>query len=284
VAVGAAAVAATAINPHGVRLWLFLVETVRVGRPYIEDWQPVYRLQGWSWLFWLLPLGVSVIAAIRSRGRVNPAYGAIVVFLAVTSLLVTRLDAFFMLAAVFLMAEPLAANRSERRPGPERRIGMLQPAFVVICIVAAPLIVVRAQRIEIGHPPMPEPEAAAFVARADLHGRVLVWFDWGEYVIWHFSPQLRVSIDGRRETVYSDRLVADHMAFYLGDADAVDLPSRIGADYIWLPPYAPVVATLRRHGWTPLFEGPDSVILARGATEHALQAMNARASRAFPGP
>ena len=28
-------------------------------------------------------------------------------------------------------------------------------------------------------------------------------FDWGEYVIWHLGPQVRVSVDGRRETVYA---------------------------------------------------------------------------------
>ena len=133
---------------------------------------------------------------------------------------------------------------------------------------------------------MPEREAAEFVERAGLRGRVLVWFDWGEYVIWHFSPRLRVSIDGRRETVYSDELIASHMAFYLGDTAASDLPARIAADYIWVPKWIPVVAKLRDNGWAPLFEGPQSVILARGATDvHRLKLVSVTSeTRAFPGP
>jgi len=279
---------ATALNPYGVHLWWFLLDTVRVSRPYIEEWQPVYRLQGWAWLFWLLPAIIAAVAAIRSRFRIEPAYGLFVLLLATTSLLVSRLDAFFTLAVAFLLAEPLAANWPPRTADAiaQKRIQLLRPALALVVIVLAPLVASRAARIEIGHPPMPEREAAEFVERAELRGRVLVWFDWGEYVIWHFSPQLRVSIDGRRETVYSDELIATHMAFYLGDAAAIDLPTRIAADYIWVPKWIPVVAQLRHSGWAPLFEGPLSVILTRDPRKvHRLELASASSEpRAFPGP
>jgi hypothetical protein len=278
---------ATALNPHGVRLWWFLLETVRMNRPYIEEWQPVYRLQGWAWLFWLLPASLAVLAAIRSKNRLEPRYALVVLFLAVTSLLVSRLDAFFTLAVSFLMAEPLAANWPHRTVGvPQRRIPLLRPALVVVAIAALSLIVDRAARIQIGHPPMPEREAVEFIQRAGLRGRVLVWFDWGEYIIWHFSPRLRVSIDGRRETVYSDELIAHHMAFYLGDSQVIDLPRRISADYIWVPKWIPVVPKLRNNGWGPVFEGPQSVVLARSGSDiHPLRLMSGDAEiRVFPGP
>ena len=286
-AVGSAALA-TALNPYGVRLWWFLLDTVRVSRPYIEEWQPVYRLQGWAWLFWLLPAIVAAFAAIRSSFRIEPGYGLFVLFLATTSLLVSRLDAFFTLAVAFLFAEPLAANWPHRTADAitRKRIQLLRPALGLVVIAVVPFVASRAANIQIGHPPMPEREAAEFVERAGLRGRVLVWFDWGEYVIWHFSPRLRVSIDGRRETVYSDELIASHMAFYLGDTAAIDLPTRIAADYIWVPKWIPVVAKLRDNGWAPLFEGPQSVILARGATDvHRLKLVSVTSeTRAFPGP
>ena len=287
-AVVISAAMATALNPYGARLWWFLLDTVRVSRPYIEEWQPVYRLQGWAWLFWLLPAILAVVAAIRSRFRLDLGYGIVVLFLAFTSLLVSRLDAFFTLAVAFLMAEPLAANWPQRTTdaAAERRIRILRPAAAVVLVGVLPFVASRVARIQIGHPPMPEREAAEFVQRAGLRGRVLVWFDWGEYVIWHFSPRLRVSIDGRRETVYSDELIARHMAFYLGDTAALDLPERIAADYIWVPKWIPVVAKLRGSGWAPVFEGPRSIIVTRHRPDvQPLTLVSENAERrAFPGP
>jgi hypothetical protein len=288
VAVVISAALATALNPYGVRLWWFLFDTVRVNRPYIEEWQPVYRLQGWAWLFWLLPAGLAALAAIRAKFRLEPRDALIVLFLAVTSLIVSRLDAFFMLAVLFLMAEPLAANWQHRtnEVQNQKRVQLLRPALAVAAIAALAVVGSRAARIQIGHPPMPEREAVEFIQRAGLRGRLLVWFDWGEYVIWHFSPRLRVSIDGRRETLYSDELIASHMAFYLGDSTAMDLPSRIAADYIWVPKWIPVVAKVRDKGWAPVFEGPQSIILARtGSDIHPLTLVSADAeTRVFPGP
>src|SRR4029079_17056034 len=67
VAIVMSAALATALNPYVVRLWWFLLDTVRMNRPYIEEWQPVYRLQAWAWLFWLLPAGLPDRAGIRSN-------------------------------------------------------------------------------------------------------------------------------------------------------------------------------------------------------------------------
>src|SRR4029453_18274735 len=185
------------LNPYGVGLWWFLLDTVRVSRPYIEEWQPVYRLQGWAWLFWLLPAGLAVLAATRSKFRLEPGNPLAVLFLAVTSLLVSRLDAFFTLAVAFLLAEPLAANWPHRIADAHapRRVQRLRPALAVVVIAVLPFVVTRAARIPIGHPPMTEREAAEFVARAGLQGRVLIWFDWGEYVIWE-SEERRVGKGG----------------------------------------------------------------------------------------
>ena len=49
------------------------------------------------------------------------------------------------------------------------------------------------------------PDLAAAAQLKGLSGNLWTSFDWGEYAIWHFGPVLRVSIDGRRETVYPTR-------------------------------------------------------------------------------
>jgi hypothetical protein len=44
--------------------------------------------------------------------------------------------------------------------------------------------------------------AVSWLREARVAGNVVTFFDWGEYAIWHLAPRVRVSMDGRRETVY----------------------------------------------------------------------------------
>ncbi len=39
---------------------------------------------------------------------------------------------------------------------------------------------------------------------------------WSEYVIWHLNPGIKVSIDGRRETVYPDTIYDKYKDFHFG--------------------------------------------------------------------
>ena len=48
---------------------------------------------------------------------------------------------------------------------------------------------------------------------AGADGNLVVDFDWGEYVIWHLGPRIKVSIDGRRETVYSSQALVRDLDF-----------------------------------------------------------------------
>ena len=78
------------------------------------------------------------------------------------------------------------------------------------------------------------PDRAAAAQLRGRRGRVWNTFDWGEYTIWQFGPALRVSIDGRRETVYSDEVLAWHRDVERGDAAAIAKMTVLGPEYVWL--------------------------------------------------
>ena len=128
----------------------------------------------------------------------------------------------------------------------------------------------------------PEAEAVTFLQRNALQGRLLNWFDYGEMAIWHLAPRLRVSYDGRRETVYSERVRAAHDRFYAG-GDGARLAGLLKADYIWLPHRLPVIGLLERDGWVAIFRGSRSVVLAREAGPYT-QPTPWTGPRCFPGP
>src|SRR6185295_4925876 len=118
-------------------------------------------------------------------------------------------------------------------------------------------------------------------------GRILTWFGWGEYAIWHLSPAMRISMDGRRETVYSPAMQARHLTFYFDGPHGASLPDEIAADYIWIPRTIPAANRLASAGrWKVLFEGEQSVIFARNANAHPETAapLTATTDRMFPGP
>jgi len=122
---------------------------------------------------------------------------------------------------------------------------------------------------------------------------MLNWFDYGHYAIWYFSPDLKVSIDGRRETLYSQPIIAQHLAFYFAPESRHAAIRTLAPDYIWLPSRLAVTTQLLNDGWKPVFRGPQSTLLASPAnvlnTVQAVNGLNLAtavtpAARCFPGP
>ena len=258
-----AALGATLANPYGLSMWSFLAETVRLERPMIADWQPLYTLPPLLWTFWLAGAGVLAIAARVSPREAWP-HVAIVAALGIAALRVSRLDAFFALAAVFLATSVLSKGEPGFVRSPHARRSPVFAALLVLCLI--PISYVVAKRIAAVPVPshlMPDSNVAAYVRDTKLSGTALTWFDWGQYSIWHFGPELKVSMDGRRETVYSPEVVDAHFRFYFGTADEWRYVDVVNADYVWVPKHLPVVRQLQRHGWHRACDGNSSILLAR---------------------
>jgi hypothetical protein len=297
--IGLAAAAATLLNPHGLQMWTFLGETVRFGRDDIEEWGSILTHPVALGLPWLITLVAAGAAFWRSPQVRRLDHAAIVLLLAALSFRVSRLDAFFALAVVILLAPGLVTLFSSAPSVPSAPLPSALPPLplsrgvIVITILAiaamlmpaAPLIRHYATCLPIGGPWTPEPDAARFIARNHLQGRMLTWFDWGEYAIWHFGPDLRVSMDGRRETVYTAATVQAHRRFYAGDGTALAYLRDLNPDYIWLPTRLPIVGRLAGEGWVAVFSGPVSAVFARTGAGPFLDAgPPSSAVRCFPGP
>jgi hypothetical protein len=298
---GVASLLATLVNPYGWRMWLFLQQTVGFGRAEITDWQPPYRLGLGFMALWMSVFAVAVLGAMRhwrSNDRELRRL-AVVAMLAVGSFQVSRLLSFFVLAVVLLLGPDIAAAftswRAQRRSAP-RATGRLATAIALVVFVtliggASAISARNLACVRIGDD-QPEPEVVAIAKSRELRGRLAIWFDWGEYAIWHLAPELRVSIDGRRETVYTDRVVNGHLNFYYVPSTLQHFLTATRPDYVWLRSDLPVVSTLLAGEWRPLFEGPRSVLLARAAVaneltlspEPASQGVAEIGTRCFPGP
>jgi hypothetical protein len=296
---GVLAAAATLLNPYGAGLWTFLMETVRLGRQSISEWGPIW-LDPAALLVWAL-FGCLTAWALTHRrpealaAGANPARFWIPVFWGLASLRVSRLDSFFVLSVVMLLGPALEAFFRGRAvaPAPSVRVPTRIKAAIVAALVVVAAAIPRARQtltcVEVYGPWWPEPEATAFMNEHRVAGRMVTFFRWGEYGIWNLPAGVKVSMDGRRETVYTDRVVSGHLELYDGTAAGLAYLRSLDADFVWFPRFLPVTAGLQQQGWVPIFEGPASVLLASpvraapfgGAVAHARALPG---NRCFPGP
>ena len=279
-AMAGASAMATLVNPYGVGMLTFLAETVRPGRADVLEWQPITALPPVIFVLWLAPATMAAVGFWRDPRTRTPWALLVVIGLALGSVRVARLIGFFAVASGILAAPGAAGAATCRAEPPTAR-----PAYGLAAASAWLLaLVLVGGRISMDAPWTPEPGAARFVAARRLQGRLFTWFDYGEYAIWHFAPALTVSMDGRRETVYSDAVRDAHQRIYGNAPDALARLAAIAPDYIWLPRTAPVLPRLADAGWHVLYRGPRSVILGRDEWPAVVDETPVPDGRGFPGP
>jgi hypothetical protein len=294
-AIAVGAVAATIINPYGWHLWEFLRETVGFSRPDIIEWQPVYRLDFIYIVLWGL-VSLALVIALR-RGAANRSLDlqtmAMPLLLAVASFRVSRLQGFFAISVVMLMGSHFRSVKAPaivQLPSPT---AASWPRMAVVLVMALAIISasVKAASDNVGcvrmdSDKLPESSIGDVIAEHALRGRMLTWFSWGEYAIWHWGREgILVSMDGRRETVYSNAAVADHLKFYFQPDARHAIIDRLQPDYIWLPAHLKVIEGLQKDGWHSIYSGDRSVLLAKTPTpSQVLKDVPETPTRCFPGP
>jgi hypothetical protein len=76
-------------------------------------------------------------------------------------------------------------------------------------------------------------EVVDFLRVNGVRGNLATPFDWGQYVLWKLHPAVKVSFDGRYETVYPEEVARDNFNFIRGEGRLAEppraLPDRDGA-------------------------------------------------------
>ena len=127
--------------------------------------------------------------------------------------------------------------------------------------------------------------AAEALKASGAHGRLITWFNWGEYALWHLWPNLKVSTDGRRETVYSMRMLQEQYDIAFGRQEGFDALDRLKPEYVWLS-YKfsrPTADWLNGHGYRIDIDTPLSFIAVR-ADLPRVRPSRVIPTSCFPGP
>lgn len=265
--------ATVVLNPHGFELARWLVGSVLWLRPQIQEWNPAtFNGEHAAFFFCAVLAALAFIASRRVRQLWEMAVLAILFVVAFRSIRNTPL---FCVAALALVPPHLADVLQRVRCHFQRFETLFQsPArqktFAVILVFVSAGIISATFTLHKKHfwtmeiPRAQYPVAAInFIRQHNLHGNLLVFFDWGEMCFWNL-PDSRVSIDGRLDSVYSPAVIGAHWNLYNGepfDTNALDLAR---ADFALLPSHLAGSASLvKNDGWQPVYFDDLAVVLVK---------------------
>jgi hypothetical protein len=255
------------LNPYRAELVGFLLRTAAAPRPEISEWAPM-MLRSLPGLLYLALL-VTGTAALASSGRHRPL-GLLSIFAAtaVLTLISNRHYPLFALALVVVAGEHLADVSNRYRFPAWSGVGSSR-WLAASCILASVVLIglsggrLGCIRIEPFYFPFPA-RAVAFLKACGIEGNMAVPFDWGEYVIWHLGPRVKVSIDGRRETVYSELSYRQSLDFAHGTGDWDALLKTTPTDLVLARNGSPPATLMSEaHGWLPLYRDSFCILFAR---------------------
>jgi hypothetical protein len=278
--VGLTSLAGTLLTPYGIDLWRFLAETVRLNRVDISEWRPIWRAGVGFSIMWTLTVAI-VALSWRRWGRPPGVLLLTLTGFAYAAARVNRLVPLFAVLTVTMISRqwPLERSPSHQR---ETARAIFDGGVVAICIAITFWFGGIERCISLDH--FAAPDTAAAEALRGASGRLVTLFDWGEYALWHFGPALRVSIDGRRETLYSSATIEEQQAIARGEERALKTLERIRPDYVWLPSTATTTAAwLTNHGYRMDVRTDRSYVAVR-ADLPPLSAWVGMPSGCFPGP
>jgi hypothetical protein len=285
IAISVLSAAATLVNPYGLDMWQFLLRTVRVGRD-AQEWHPLTAAPLRDWWPWLITFVTPL--ALATRHRLEAHRILTIVVLAFLSFRVVRLVPMFALVTAIYIAPVLAAvaqrlgGLSWKPVAPSRTAA----ALTLIPIVAVTWMffpVTAASCFPVRGAWIPEPVTARSLQLADPSGKLVTEFGWGEYAIWHFGPHLRVAMDGRRETVYSDATLTRYDRMMEAHPDGLKLLVEHQPEYVWAPSTrAALKSWLLEHGYRIDVDGTGAWVAVRRDLP-IVQVAEAPARQCFPG-
>jgi len=220
VAAGVACLLALFLNPYGWGLPEFLLRTATVPRPDIVEWQSLNVMSVPGFIYLSITIFTAVTLA-RSPAPRRPALITLLAALVLLPLTAVRHLQLFAIGVPILLADDFAAVW-QRKQVPVASGAWEKSIVTGVTLVASVILIVLGAREATCIRIAPERaiaypvRAVEWLERSGVQGNMATYFDWGEYAIWHLYPDIRVGMDGRRETVYSEEAYQEYLAFQRG--------------------------------------------------------------------
>ncbi|MEM7285627.1 MAG: hypothetical protein AAF480_04680 [Actinomycetota bacterium] len=266
-AVAGASFVGAALNPSGLALWTYPLETLRSDamREYIQEWHSPDFHSTWFWPFALM-LVVSVVAVVASPRRPGATQMLLLVGTGLAGLQSMRHIPLFAIVAVPIVAEQIEvaidAQRVRQRTSAPMRASIVAPLLAVLAMVVAVGGVAAAISSNDDAVAAEYPVAAvdAILASDLADARGYNAYGWGGYLIWR---DIDVFIDGRAD-VYGDEFMRLHFQAEKLEADWREPLDAFDVEYVLLAPDAEFGLVLDEAvDWTEVYSDDVASVWAR---------------------
>ena len=274
-----ASVAAVILNPNGLRIYSYPLETLRshAMMKYITEWwSPDFHEPMFQPLAILMLSTFAVMALSQKRASLRE-----LLLMAVTcaaALRSARNIPFFALVAIPLLAEhswlwitgqrwSQFLMRPEKRETGRGALTKVALNVLVLILIPSTLAFVRVSQAA-GKQNLTSSEnfpvaAADFLTRRQLAQPIYNEYGWGGYLIWRLYPDYRIYIDGRAD-VYGDAFVEEFLRVHDGGPNWREPLDRQGIRTVIVKREAPVARLLAEDsGWSNVFQDPQAVIFTK---------------------
>ena len=219
----------TFVNPYGPGLQMWLLESLGNPRPEISDWSTsqLFTLVGMK--LWML-VGVSAFAIAATRKQHDATHLVVLGLLLWQSISHFRHVPFFAIAAGFWLGPHLKsamdrfAEEKTEQPVSRRATLAIRYGLIAVLIAAGFTLTHRLTDLRVCRDTFPV-DAVDFMRKHQLHGKLVVTYDWAQYSIAAFCSEhycddkekiSRVAFDGRFRTCYPQPVVDMHFDFLYG--------------------------------------------------------------------
>lgn len=228
VAIGS--LAATLMNPYGIELHRWLLQSLGAARPEITEWHPPAWMAVDTWPFWI-GLAIAAVAVVRGWRRLDLAHCAVLAVCGWQALEHQRHVPFFVIACGFWLPRELDRMLVRFTGGGSsqaedtlwgRRIVTATSVGLILFLAGGLILRNREIRVQRDRYPV---SALEFIAKHELQGRMVVTYNWAQYVIAAFGERskttggIEVGFDGRFRTCYPQAVLDQHFDFILGNAN-----------------------------------------------------------------
>jgi hypothetical protein len=243
------------------------LRTATIPRPEIVEWQPLQPISILGGIYLIL-VAILISGLIYSRREKSKSLMLLLAVAILLPFIAKRHLPIYSLAMLVFGGVHIADSWSRIMRLRDTQSTKPRWLLAILIILAFGLLIGSYKNfLEIPIPNDPDPyfpiKSVQLLKQNQVEGNLAIPFNWGEYAIWHLGPGIKVSMDGRRETVYSDDIYYTNLSFQYGNNDWDSLLEDYETDFALVQTSQPAYNLMKMEpGWILIYEDATSSLFA----------------------